>query len=243
VTKSSARGGPRGARGVTLTFVGLLVAAAIALGAPLMASASSSQSAAQLFRTAIKSSSAASSFSVKGTVDQPKDDLALNLTVGASGMAQGSLTIKGGTVRIIEVGKTVYFNADTTFWTQNTNATEAQLLAGKWVYGPISSAPFSSFQAFLSPRAFMKLFLGSDQGPFSKKGTTTVNGVRVIPVMANGPGILYVEAANPHLVVSAKGSKGTSSASLSFGNYGQAVHASKPAGGINIKALEKTSSS
>jgi hypothetical protein len=243
VTENSAPRRRTGPHAAALVLPGVLVVALLSLSAPLAASASSSPSAAQLFKAALKSSSAASSYSVKGTVDQPKENLALNLSVGASGMAQGSLTINGGTVRIIEVGNTAYFNADTKFWTQNASAAAAQLLAGKWVYGPISSNPFSSFREFLSPKAFMKLFLGSDQGPFTKKGATTVDGTRVIPVMANGPGILYVEAANPHLVIGAKGSQGTSSASLSFGNYGHPVNAKRPAGGISLKALEKSGSS
>jgi hypothetical protein len=231
-------------RRARLTLFGLPIVLALWLGVCQSAGASahSSLGAAQLFRSALKSSSAASSFAVKGTVDQPKDDLALNLQVSASGTAQGTLTINGGTVRIIEIGNTAYFNADTTFWTQNASATAAQLLAGKWVYGPISSDPFSSFKQFLSPSAFMKLFLGSDQGPFSKGGATTVNGTRVIPVHADGPGTLYVKASNPHLVVSAKGSQGTTSASLSFSNYGKTVHPATPAGGISLQALENSGS-
>ena len=244
MTEKSAHSRRGGARGVVAAFSGILAAGALAVGIPLDASASahSSETAAQLFHAALTSSAAARSFLVKGTVDIPKENFAVDLTVGAARMAEGSLTINGGTVQIVEIGNTSYFKADTTFWTQNAGATAAQLLAGKWVYGPTSSSPFSGFKGFLSPRGFIKLFFNSDQGPFTKSAATTVDGTHVIPVMANGPGTLYVAAASPHVIISAQGSKGSSRASLSFSQYGRAVHPSAPAGGISLKALEAAGS-
>jgi hypothetical protein len=223
-----------------LALFGMPLLAATAIGAPTVASAStgSSASAAQLFQTALKSSAAASSFSVKGSINQPKQDISLNLTVGASGTSEGSITINGGSVKIIESGDTAYFNADTKFGQENGGGSATQLLAGRWVYGPTTSSPFSSFKSFLSTRGFIKLFLGSDTGPFTKGRATTFDNVQSIPIKANGPGTLYVAAAGGHLVVGAKGSKGGVSASLAFNNYNRHLRVSKPSGGISLQGLE-----
>jgi hypothetical protein len=219
---------------------GLLVATA-SLVAPTVAGADgfTSKSAAQIFKSAVTASGSASSFSVRGTVDQPKMDLSLNLSVSASGASTGSLSINGGHFDIREINGTGYFKGDKTFWTQNGNATTAQLFAGKWIYAPITNSLFSGFRSFLTPRTFIKSFFGTTSGPYTKNKTTTkVNGQQTIGVMSDGPGTMYVSTGGTHVIEKVQGSKAGSSAILTFGSYGDAVHPAKPAGGVSLKSLE-----
>jgi hypothetical protein len=202
------------------------------------ASGFSSKSAAQIFKTAIQESSAASSFSVRGTLDQPKMDLSLNLSLSASGMSQGNLTINGGHVQIREITGTGYFNADTAFWTQNGGAAAAAKLAGRWIYAPIGSSLFSGLRSFLSPRPFIHSFFGTDTGPFTKGKLTTVDGKQTVGVMADGPGTMNVETGAMHYIASISGRDGSSSGSLRFDSYGAAVHPVKPAGAVSLQSLE-----
>jgi hypothetical protein len=216
-----------------------LLVTATALLTPTIADAAgfSSKSAAQIFKSGIAASSAASSFSVSGTIDQPKTDLTLNLSLSASGAAQGTLLINGEHIQIRVIGGTGYFNGDTAFWTKNGNASTAQLFAGKWIYAPISNSLFSGLRAFLSPRSFIHSFLGSTKGPFSKAGTASFGGKPAVGVRANGPGTLYVETGGGHFVVKVLAGSGSSSGSLTFGSYGAPVHPTKPSGGVSLQSL------
>jgi hypothetical protein len=222
-----------------IAIAGALISAS-SMVAPTIAGASgfSSESAAQIFKTAIQSSSGASSFSVKGTLNQPKMDLTLNLQLSASGMSQGTLLINGAHVQIKEIAGTGYFNADSAFWTQNGGAAEAATLAGKWIYAPISSSLFSGLRPFLSPRPFIHSFFGTDTGPFTKGKLTTVDGTKTVGVMADGPGTMYVQTGGKHYIESISGRDSGSSGSLRFSSYGTAVHPVKPAGAVSLQSLE-----
>ncbi len=201
----------------------------------------SSKSAEQIFKTAVAASAAASSFSVHGDIRQPKMNLALDLSLSASGSSQGTLSINGGKVQIREIAGVGYFKGDTKFWTKNANAASAQLLAGKWVYAPVSNPLFSGFRSFLSPRSFMKSFFGTDSGPYSKGSSKVVDGKHVVGVMSDGPGTMYVATGGTHYVVNVQGTEGSSSALLDFGSYGVAVNPVKPAGAISLEGLENGS--
>ena len=227
-----------------LTVCSALLLTAISMGAPSVAAASgfTSENAAQIVSTAIKNSAAASSFSVDGTVNQPGSDITLDLSVSASGMSEGTISINGGSVRVIEIDGVGYFNADTKFWTKYASAAAAQLLAGRWVYGPMTSSPFSTFKQFLSPRKVISSFFGNTQGPFKKGGTSTVDGQQVIAITGTGSGALYVATTDEHFVVMVQATKGSSNGTISFTHYDRAVRPTKPAGGVNLQQLEKQGS-
>ncbi len=217
-----------------------LVAAAVSMAAPSVAGAAgfSSESASQIFKTAVADSAAARSFSVHGDIRQPKMNLSLDLSLSASGASEGSLSINGGDVQIREIAGTGYFKGDKTFWTKNADAATAQLFAGKWVYAPVSNQLFSGFASFLSPRTFIKSFFGTDSGPYSKGSAKVVNGKHAIGVMSDGPGTMYVETGGSHYIVDVQGSEGSSSAMLTFGSYGAAVNPVKPVGAVSLNGLE-----
>ena len=215
------------------------------MGAPTIAGASgfTSMSAAQIVSTAVKDSAAASSFSVDGTVNQPGSNITLDLSVSASGMSEGTISINGGSVQVIEIDDVGYFKADTKFWTKYANAAAAQLLAGRWVYGPMNSSPFSTFKQFLSPRQVISSFFSNPQGPFKKGGTSTVDGQRVIAITGAGSGTLYVATTGEHFVVRVQATKGGSNGTISFTRYDRPVRLTKPAGGLNLQQLENQGSS
>ena len=200
-------------------------------------------SAAQIVSTAVKDSAAASSFSLDGTINQPGSDITLDLSVSASGMSEGTISINGGSLRVVEIDGVGYFKADTKFWTKYANAAAAQLLAGRWVYGPMNSSPFSTFKQFLSPRFVISSFFSNPQGPFTKGGTSTVNGQRVIAITGTGSGALYVATTGEHVVVRVQATKGSSSGTVSFTHYDRPVRPKQPAGGLNLQQLENQGSS
>jgi hypothetical protein len=223
-----------------VAIVTSLLVATPAMIAPTIAAADglSSKSAAQIFKTGIKASSAASSFSVNGTIDQSGTDLTLNLSLSASGASEGSLIINGEHVQIRVIDGTGYFNGDSAFWTKNGNAATAQLFAGKWIYAPITNSLFTSLRAFLKPRSFVHSFLGTAKGPFSKGGTASFGGKPAVGVRANGPGTMYVETSGGHFIVKVQASQGGASGSLTFNAYGVPVHPTKPPGGVSLQSLE-----
>jgi len=228
-----------------LTLSTALLLTAMSMAAPSTAAASgfTSTSAAQIFSKAVKDSAAASSFSVEGAVKQPGSDITLKLAVSASGMSEGTISINGGSVQVIEIDGTGYFKADTKFWTKYASAAAADLLVGRWVYGPMTSSPFSSFKGFLSPRQVIGSFFGNAQGPYKKGRTSTVDGQPVIAITGTGSGALYVATTGEHFVVRLQATKGSSNATISFTHYNRPVRPKKPAGGVNLQQLENQGSS
>jgi hypothetical protein len=213
-----------------------------ALGSPASAAGNgiTGKSAAQVVSTAVKASGAASSFSVVGSVTQTGSTVSLNLSVSSSGMSEGTITINGGTAHVVELGSVAYFKADSEFWTENGGKADAQLLAGKWVYGPISSSTFSSFKGFLSPHAVISSFFSGNSGPFKKGRTTSIGGQAVLAITGQNKsnnGTLYVATTGKPFVVKleAKGSSG--SGQVTFSHYNRPVRPSKPAGAINLQQL------
>jgi hypothetical protein len=199
----------------------------------------SSKSAAQIVSTAIKTSAAASSFSVDGSVTQSGSTVSLDLSVSSSGRSEGT-TIDGGTAHVVELGPVAYFKADNSFWSQNGNTADAQLLAGKWVYGPISSSTFSSFKSFLSPRQIIGSFFSGGQGPFKKGGTSSIGGQAVIGIIGKGSnqnGTLFVATTGKPFVVKLQAKASSGSGAITFSRYNRPVRPSKPAGAINLQQL------
>jgi hypothetical protein len=214
----------------------------IALGSPASAAGNgiTGKSAAQVVSTAVKASGAASSFSVVGSVTQTGSTVGLNLSVSSSGMSEGTITINGGTAHVVELGSVAYFKADSAFWMENGGKADAQLLADKWVYGPLSSSTFSSFKGFLSPHAVIGSFFSGNGGPFKKGRTTSIGGQAVIAITGQAKsknGTLYVATTGKPYVVKleAKGSSG--SGQVTFSHYNRPVRPSKPAGAINLQQL------
>ena len=227
-----------------LTVSTALLLTAISMGAPSIAEASgfTSKSAAEIVSTAVKDSAAASSFSLDGTVNQPGSDITLDLAVSASGMSEGTIWINGGSVQVIEIDGTGYFKADMKFWTKYASAAAADLLVGRWVYGPMTSSPFSTFKGFLSPRKVISSFFGNAQGPYKKGGTSTVDGQQVIAITGSGSGALYVATTGEHFVVRLQATKGSSNGTISFTHYNRPVRPKKPARGVNLQQLENQGS-
>ena len=226
----------------TITVAPLLVLL-MSEGTPAAAAAGNgiaSKSAAQIVSTAIKASAAANSFSVAGSVSQSGSTVGLDLSVSASGMSKGTITINGGTAHVIELGAVAYFKADNSFWTQNGNKADAQLLAGKWVYGPISSSTFSPFKAFLSPRKIIGSFFSGSQGPFKKGGTSSIGGQPVLAIIGQGSaqnGTLYVATVGKPFVVRLQAKASSGSGEITFSRYNRQVRPTKPAGAINLQQL------
>ncbi len=107
----------------------------------------------------------------------------------------------------------------------------------------MNSYPFSTFKQFLSPRKVISSFFSSAQGPFTKGGTSTVDGQRVIAITGTGSGALYVATTGEHFVVRVQATKGGSNGTVSFTHYDRPVRPTKPAGGINLEQLENQGSS
>jgi hypothetical protein len=199
-----------------------------------------SKSAAQIVSTAVKASAAASSFSVIGSVSQSGSTVSLDLSVSSSEKSEGTITINGGTAHVVELGTVAYFKADNSFWTQNGNKADAQLLAGKWVYGSISSSTFSSFKSFLSPRKVIGSFFSGGEGPFKKGRTSSIGGQPVLAIVGQGSsqnGTLYVATIGKPFVVRLQAQASSGTGEITFSHYNRPVRPTKPAGAINLQQL------
>ena len=143
------------------------------------------------------------------------------------------------TVRVVE--NTAYIKGDAFALTSYVgfSAAQAAKYAGKWVLIPHTSSAFKSVAAAVR--------LGSNidelqlSPPFTKLGTSTMQGQRVIGIRGretqNGftaTATLYVRAAGPPLPVSEVATEGTIRASVVFSKWNERVTVSAPSGAVTL---------
>jgi hypothetical protein len=168
--------------------------------------------------------------------------------VSAAGRSEGTISVNKGTFQVIEIGSLEYFKANQVFWAaQNASTAYAQLLAGKWVYGPITSAPFSNLVNFLSPRKVINQLFPTITGPFAQAGTSSIGGQPVVAIVGTatgaGNGHLYVATTGKPYVVRLTGSGGSSSTgTVTFSRYNLPVRPVKPKGAVDLQQLSSAGS-
>jgi hypothetical protein len=199
---------------------------------------------AQLVSSSLKAAHAQHSVHYVGTASAPSIG---STTVGDAAADRGVqyVTYRAGghtghvTVRV--VANTAYIKGDAFALTSYVgfSAAQAAKYAGKWVLIPHTSSAFKSVAAAVR--------LGSNidelqlSPPFTKLGTSTMQGQRVIGIRGretqNGitaTATLYVRAAGAPLPVSEVATEGTIHASVVFSKWNERVTVSAPSGAVTL---------
>jgi hypothetical protein len=164
--------------------------------------------------------------------------LDMNLLAGKGG--RGQLSQDGLSFELVEVGGTVYIKGSPAFYKHIGGSAAAQLLQGKWLKAPASSADFASLGQLTNLRSLVDQTL-SDHSSLSKSGTTTVNGQKVVGITDKSKGgTLYIAATGkPYPVEIAKSGSGTGS--ITFDRWDEPLTLSAPANAIDVAALQAAS--
>jgi hypothetical protein len=192
-------------------------------GAPTTAAAPAgngieSLAADAILAKAIAAVKAAGSFRMKGSIADGGEKMTLDFKVKGENLS-GTITMGGGTMKLLKIGKKVFIQGDADFWTMfggDQGKTMATRLKGKWVKASADSnefAQFASFAEFADPEKLLK-----PEGTVTKGDVKTVNGGRAIGLSDKDNGTFYIAAEGEPLPVRLEAPDG--SGAMDFSDFG-----------------------
>ena len=191
------------------------------------------ESATKVLADAKAAMAQARCFHIDVTQKSPGTSLNLVLSRGRGG---GTVTASGATLNVVVASGFVYVKANAASWQKLlNNASEAQLVANRWIKAPASNPDFSGFAGFGDDASFLDGI--KPQGSLSKRaGTTDVNGQPAVVLVDSTGSLLYIADTGPPYMLSVKNTAGSSGGASSgtFDEFGTAVIPSVPAGAISL---------
>lgn len=221
----------------------LIVVAVLAFAAPASASASPSK----LLQRAITATESASAVHYSGVITErskpkaPVQRISLDVWASTSGTSEGTIGIGNGKATVRELGGTIYFDANSAFWTAEGGKSAAKIFAERWVNTAPTSQTGVSLSEFLDSASFLSVIFGSNlnHSSLTEVGSAKVNGQRADVISTtykknDAFGRLYVAAAGPPYVLRFDVRSKNGTASLTFSNYGQLSHPVAPSSSVNL---------
>jgi len=214
-----------------------LIAALAGCGSSSSGNGLASKSPSQIVVAAKAAAAGAATAHVSGSIVDEGKPISLNMELEAGRGGKGTIALEGLSIRLIQIGGTVFINGSDAFYRHVAGAAAAQLLRGKWLKAPASAGNFSSLASLTNLDKLIGTTLAS-HGALTGAGTRTVNGQKAVGVTDKTKGgTLYVAAtgaAYPLEIVKAGSSGGT----IVFDRWNKPVTLTAPAGAININQLQ-----
>ncbi|HWG09551.1 MAG TPA: hypothetical protein VN672_11165 [Solirubrobacteraceae bacterium] len=228
-------------------FAALALLVAILAGCGGGSSSSSSSSAgngvqdkspAEILTATKAASDAATSVHVSGSIVSGGSPITLDMNLLAGKGGRGKLSESGLSFELIQVGNTVYIKGSPEFYKHIGGSAAAQLLEGKWLKAPASSADFASLSRLTDLRQLVDQTL-SNHGSLTKVGTSTVAGRKVVGISDKSEGgTLYIAATGqPYPIQIVK--RGSSGGKITFDRWNGTVALAAPANAIDVAQLQK----
>jgi hypothetical protein len=167
---------------------------------------------------AIAAVKAAGSFRMKGSIDGGGEKLTLDFKVNGANLS-GTLTMGGGTMKLLKIGKKVFIQGDADFWKSfggDQGKAMATLLKGKWVKASADSNEFAQFAGFAEladPETLLK-----PEGEVAKGDVKAVNGTRAVGLSDGSNGTFYIAVEGEPYPVRLEAPNG--SGAMDFSDFG-----------------------
>jgi hypothetical protein len=196
-----------------------------------------SKSPKQIVAAAQKAAEGAKSVHVTGLVNSSGTKLALDLHLVQGTGAKGTISQGPLSFELVQVGGNVYIKGSAAFYEHFAGGEAARLLKGKWLKAPAGAAQFASLVSLANVHRLFTSALGP-LATFSKGGTTTIKGQKVVSVKDDFKGgSLYVATTGkPYPVEIAR--SGSSGGKVDFEEWGAPVTISAPSNSIDITKLK-----
>lgn len=229
---------------LALVLLALTVAVLIGCGGGSSSSSSSSsngvqeKSPADILAATKAASDGAKSVHVSGSIVSGSTPITLDMNLLAGRGGRGRLSENGLAFELIEVGKTVYIKGSPAFYKHIGGSAAAQLLQGKWLKAPASSADFASLSQLTDLRQLVDQTLETHGGSLTKAATTTINGQKVVGITDKSKGgTLYIAATGrPYPIQIVK--SGSGGGKITFDRWNGAVTLAAPANAIDVAQLQ-----
>jgi hypothetical protein len=221
-------------------FAALAACAALLAGCGSSSSSSNgleSKSPEEIVAAAKEAAKGASTVHLTGSIVSEGKPISLNMELVAGKGAAGHLTVEGNGIEIVEVEHAFYLRGSADFYKHLAGPAAAQLLQGKWLKAPASSADLASFAQLTDLGKVIDQTLSS-HGALSKTGTATIGGQKAVGVTdAAKGGTLYVATTGPAYPLQLVKS-GAEGGQIRFERWNQPVTLTAPANAININQLQ-----
>jgi hypothetical protein len=196
-----------------------------------------SKSAEQIVSESKAAADSATSVHVSGALQSAGTPVTLDLNLVAGKGAQGELSQKGASFKLILVGNTAYISGSPAFYRSLGGTAAAQLFDGKWLKASATSGEFASFSQLADMRKLIDSTLAG-HGAIAKGATTVVNGQKAIAINDTSKnGTLYVAiTGKPYPIELSKG--GSESGKITFDHWNQPVTISAPANAVDLSELK-----
>ena len=170
---------------------------------------------------ALADAGAASTLTIDGSVAQTGQTYTIDLAFKHGQGCAGTVGVGGeGTIKIIEIGKTVYLNPDKQFWTANSGSEASAVIAlvnGRY----IQTTTTNKNAAGLADLCNVSQLLNGDAGSQSssspttvtKGPVTTIGGTRVLELKDSDGSLAYVTDTSKPEIVTVTAPKGTADGS------------------------------
>lgn len=152
-------------------------------------------SAAGIVAKARQATEQASAVRIKGDVSDSGQRIRFDMHLLAHKGGTGTLTLRGGSVRITRIGRRVYMKGGPAFWTATGGPAAAELFADRWLKGSTSAPGMAAMIRFTDLDALMSdIFKDPPNASFRKGHERRTDGRRAITVTLTGPdsGVLDV---------------------------------------------------
>jgi hypothetical protein len=197
-----------------------------------------SKSPAEIIAAARTAADGASAVHVSGSTVTAGTPITLDLSLVAGKGGKGQIAESGLSFELIELEGTIYIKGSSAFYKHFAGAAAAQLLQGKWLKAPATSASFAGLSSLTELHKLLDAALASSDKALVKTGTSTVKGQAVVGVKdtAHGETIYVATAGKPYPVAATK--SGTGGGTIAFAEWDKPVTLTAPANAVDIEQLQ-----
>jgi hypothetical protein len=196
------------------------------------------KSPSEIIAAAKSAADGAHTVHVSGSTVTAGTPITLDLSLVAGKGGRGRIAENGLSFELIELEGTIYIKGSAAFYKHFAGAAAAQLLQGKWLKAPATSASFAGLSSLIELHKLLDAALASSDKTLMSTGTRTVKGQAVVGVKdtAQGETIYVATTGKPYPVAATK--SGASGGTIAFAEWDKPVTLTAPTNAVDIEQLQ-----
>lgn len=163
---------------------------------------------------------------LEGEITTDGSTITMDLSSSTTGNCEGSVSIDGGGLEVLQVDGEGWFKADAAFWEQQAPDGAEQIIAAagdKWVVDA-----GNQFTSFCDLEGLLdEITSPDDSEDFEKDGTEDVDGEEAVKIKGEDS-IAYIAADEPHYILKLEGS-GDDEGAITFSAFDDEIEVEAPA--------------
>jgi hypothetical protein len=186
----------------------------------------------------------ASSVHVTGHVSTPgAGDVTLDLTMAGPSTGKGTVTVKGQTFQVVRINSDFYMKGPASaYGAFGVPATEASLIADRWIKAPATAAQFAQLAGFLGLSAIAQILQPSGTTRIGAKSKVRGTPVIALEDVVNGSvqGTAYISLVGKPYPLRVTGqAKTQASGNVDLTDWNKGASVSAPSGAFDVSQFLK----